>query len=101
MNENKNIYIHEGSWFVVLSFNSIQPFGLESSIHGWGGFSPYSRRLGTAGRYPASRHYQATKARRQVSMATCLDSESVGAYSRAKHRQNVNNQGFGLCFRYS
>ena len=53
-----------------------------------------SHRQSTAGRYLSSGHYQATKARRYVAMAKCLDTVTVRA--PAANRRKVNNKGFQL-----
>ena len=58
-----------------------------------------SRREHTAGRYPASGHYQVTKARCYVAMATCL--ETVTGWVFERRLGNVNNQGFGFFFSYT
>ena len=59
-------------------------------------------RQSTAGRYPASGHYQATKAHRYVAMATFLETVTLSRRSalRVQHHRNINNQGFGVCFCY-
>ena len=73
-----------------------------SMVGGVGCLIVASHRQSTAGRYPASGHYQATKARRYVAMATFLETVTLSRRSalRAQHRRNINNQGFGVCFCY-
>ena len=57
-------------------------------------FGRSSHRECTRGHYHGSGRYPATKARRYVSMATCLETVTSGASG------NVNNQGFGFSFCY-
>ena len=48
--------------------------------------------------YPASGHYQATKARCNVPMAMTLETVTGRVFERCMGK--INNQGFGDCFSY-
>ena len=65
-------------------------------------FGRSSRRESTAGHYPASGRYQATKACLYVSIATSLDTvtrREVRVLERSTG--HVNNKGFGVYFSYT
>ena len=57
-----------------------------------------SYRQSTAVHYPASWHYQATKARRYISMATCLETLSNGCLSGSSRKRK--QEGLDVVIHY-